>query len=687
MYNHNDKVDTEMNLLNNLRLNVKLYGGYAIVLGLMAIISVVIYSSIHSLVDSSKWVSHTYEVIRTAETVGAAMVDMETGQRGFMVAGKDEYLEPFNNGKKTFDELIVKGQEQTSDNPTQVERWQAVAAMKEQWLKEAANPEIAARREVSKGAEATSHFKEIAARTVGKDIFDSIRAALGTLENEFSGNEQGKFLVTATTLDLVNMETGQRGFLLTGKDASLEPYTKGNQSLEGHLNDLRAIAGNAGVSNSDIQLVHDRVDAWMKKAANPEIEARREMNKHSMTIDDAAAMMQKGPGKSIMDALRVKLNEIIDAEEVLIGIRSKEQEATSSFAIGFTLIGTLIAIGIGIAVALLVSRGILIPVKATNDILKDIAEGDGDLTIRVPVNTKDEIGELGINFNIFIDKLQKIIKEIAGSTAQLAAAAEEMAAVTEQTSAGVESQKQETEMVASAITEMTATVQEVASNAEGASNAASEADIEAKKGNDVVASTIVAITELAREVESSADVLEKLKGDSENIGAVLDVIKGVAEQTNLLALNAAIEAARAGEQGRGFAVVADEVRTLAQRTQESTSEIEKLIAALQNGAEQAVTVMTQSRDRAGSTVDKAQDAGSALTSITHAVEAILSMNTQIATAAEEQTSVSEEINRNVVNIQTISEQTAAGATQTSASSVELAHLGEQLQEMVGQFKT
>ncbi len=675
-----------MNFFNGMKLSAKMAGGFGIVLALMAIVSMVVYNSIHSLVDSSKWVNHTYEVIRNAESVGSAMVDMETGQRGFMVTGKDEYLEPYNNGQKVFDQLIIKGQELTSDNPTQVSRWQAVAEMKQQWLNKVAKPEISARRDVSKGADAMTHFKEVSSRTVGKEIFDSIRDALADMDRKLADSPNGKLLVTTITLDLVNMETGQRGFLLTGKEASLEPYINGSKSLKRHLAELRGILKPSSAVSADIKKVKERVDAWMSKAANPEIEARREMNQYSTTIEDVAIMMMTGQGKTIMDALRVKLQEIIDAEEVLIGVRGKEQESTSEFAISFTLIGTLLAIVIGVVVAFFVARGILGPLKATNNMLKDIAEGEGDLTKRISVNTKDEIGELGNNFNAFIEKLQGIIREISGATTQLAASAEQMSATTEETSAGVSNQQRETEQVASAITEMTATVQEVAKNSEQASVAASEADNEAKNGNQVVSSTVQAINELAKEVEESAAVIGKLKGDSENIGTVLDVIKDIAEQTNLLALNAAIEAARAGETGRGFAVVADEVRTLAQRTQESTQEIEKLISALQGGAEKAVTAMEQSRGRASDTVTKAEDAGASLASITSAVGTILQMNTQIATASEEQTSVAEEINRNVINIQNVSEQTAAGAQQTSLASAELARLSDELRGLVGKFR-
>lgn len=675
-----------MNVIRGMKLGTKIAGGFGIVLALMAVVSIVVFSSVSSLVESSKWVNHTYEVIHNAELVGSSMVDMETGQRGFMITGKDEYLEPFNNGLKSFDELIARGQRLTSDNPTQVERWKAIAELKERWVNNVANQEIEARRKVTEGANALAHFRALSARTVGKEIFDSIRVSLGELEQKLADNPEGSRLVMATTLALVNMETGQRGFLLSGQEASLEPYIEGDKVLHAHLRELRKIVRGTSVRSSDVDKVENRVDAWIAKAAEPEIEARREMNKHNTTIEDVALMMEQGQGKVIMDSLRAKLREIIDAEEVLIGIRSAEQESTSSFVISFTLIGTLLAIVLGIIVAVVVVRGILGPLNATNAMLKDIAEGEGDLTKRIPVETQDEIGELGNNFNAFIQKLQGIIGQISSATTQLAASAEQMAATTQETTDGVNNQKHETELVASAINEMTASVQEVASSAERASAAANDANNQASKGNQVVNNTITAINELAKEVEDSAAVIGKLKGDSENIGTVLDVIKGIAEQTNLLALNAAIEAARAGEMGRGFAVVADEVRTLAQRTQQSTQEIETLVATLQSGADNAVTAMEQSSSRAEDSVIKAQEAGESLAMITAAVETILLMNTQIATASEQQSSVSEEINQNVINIQNISEMTASGAEQSSASSAELAHLGGQLRGLVGQFR-
>jgi methyl-accepting chemotaxis protein len=226
----------------------------------------------------------------------------------------------------------------------------------------------------------------------------------------------------------------------------------------------------------------------------------------------------------------------------------------------------------------------------------------------------------------------------------------------------------------------------VARNASSAADEAHTADLEAQQGKQVVSETTQAISSLANEVDNASTVIQKLESDSESISSILDVIRGIAEQTNLLALNAAIEAARAGEQGRGFAVVADEVRSLANRTQESTQEIQKMIEKLQSGASDAVEVMVKGRDWANTSVEKAEQAASALERITKAVDVINSMNTQIATAAEEQSAVAQEIDRNVTNIHQVSNQTADGATQTAGASDELARLATDLQQLVSHFK-
>ncbi|MFT6909679.1 MAG: methyl-accepting chemotaxis protein [Oleiphilaceae bacterium] len=676
-----------MNFLRNMKLGKKIYAGYIIILILMTSVSVVVYSSITSIIDASKWVNHTYVVIRTGEDVAGAMVDMETGQRGFMVTGIDEYLEPYNDGIVRFDRLIKKGKELTSDNTAQVERWRKVAELKTEWVQEVAQTEIKARRQVTLGASATANFKTISARTVGKDIFDGIRGVLANLEAKFlqASSTQGAHLITLLTLDLVNMETGQRGFLLTGKEESLEPYNGGQISFQQNIEKLGSVMKGTTVTREETIELQSRVNDWLSQAAQPEIDARREMNRFSTSIDDIAIMMEQGKGKLLMDTIRARIREIVAEEEKLIIVRGDQQTASSAIGIGVTIIGTLIAIAISSTIAFFIVRGIMQPINATNTILKNITE-QGDLTKRVAITSGDEIGEMGEYFNAFVSKLQGIIREIVESATQLSVAAEQMSKVAADTNEGLNRQNSETVQVATAMTEMAATVDEIARNSQNGSDAASSSDREAKSGNQAVSITIKTINELAGDVENSAMILENLKGDSENISAVLDVIKNIADQTNLLALNAAIEAARAGEQGRGFAVVADEVRTLAQRTQNSTSEIENLISALQKGAESAVNAMEQNRTKAAETVEQAAQAGEFLESITQGVSTILDMNSQIAVSSEEQAAVAQEINRSIVSIQSISDETSVGATQTSESSKEVTILGTRLRNLVEQFR-
>ncbi len=375
---------------------------------------------------------------------------------------------------------------------------------------------------------------------------------------------------------------------------------------------------------------------------------------------------------------------IVKTSDALYKIQLDRRDSESAQARTLQITATLLALLVGILAAVIITRQITRPLRETLAVVEKIASGD--LTHNMHITRRDELGVLQQGIQRMGATLRDLISGIRDGVTQIASAAEELSAVTEETSAGVNSQKVETDQVATAMHEMAATVQEVARNAEHASSAATDADAQARAGDQVVAEAIGQIERLAEEVRRSTEAMGQLQQESQKIGSVMDVIKSVAEQTNLLALNAAIEAARAGEAGRGFAVVADEVRGLAQRTQMSTEEIEELVAGLQSGTQQVANVMLGSRNLTESSVELTRKAGASLESITRTVSSIQSMNQQIAAAAEQQSAVAEEISRSILNVRDVSEQTAAASDETAASSVELARLGNQLQTLVSHFR-
>ena len=384
------------------------------------------------------------------------------------------------------------------------------------------------------------------------------------------------------------------------------------------------------------------------------------------------------------EAVNTVLTRLLDINNSMAN--DSNQKAAEQYDSAFGLVVALLVLATALTMlfAWLLTRSITLPIAQALDAAEKIAEGN--LTQPIKVDGDDEAGRLLRAMNKMQEKLRDTLQRISGSATQLASAAEELNAVTDESARGLTQQNNEIEQAATAVNEMTSAVEEVARNAVSTSEASKNATASAGDGRDLVQETVSAIERMSGDVQGTATLIGALAEESRDIGKVLDVIRGLADQTNLLALNAAIEAARAGEAGRGFAVVADEVRALAHRTQQSTSEIERMIGSIQAGTEQAVDSMRNSTERAESTLNIAKGAGMSLDTINSAIIEINERNLVIASAAEEQAQVAREVDRNLVNIRDLSVQSATGASQTSAASSELSRLAVDLNGMVGRFR-
>ncbi|GAB2661089.1 methyl-accepting chemotaxis protein [Vibrio panuliri] len=430
--------------------------------------------------------------------------------------------------------------------------------------------------------------------------------------------------------------------------------------------------------NKDIQLLEEIANKWLASyeslLSNPQ-EQWGPIYQVNKTLYDNQFV-----------AVREQLNVVKDQIEAERNTLQEEIAAAASKASAALEIGTSIVIILAMATCWLLINAIVKPLVGIQQAMEEIASGDGDLNKTISSNSNDEIGKLAASFNLFVAKIRSTIQQVVVTNTAVKNELSSLVEISQGIGEQTQLQRQESELVSTAVNEMQATSQVVSDNARDAANVSQQADVEVHTTNKVLDQTVESIRLLATEIDQASGVVNHLSSDVGDIASVLDVIKGIAEQTNLLALNAAIEAARAGEQGRGFAVVADEVRSLASRTQQSTGEIQAMIEKLQQGAEQAVEVMNSSRNSSESTIDSAAQATQSLQVIFDAIASMNDMNTHIASAAQQQTAVSEEVSQNIVRIASNSAQVVDNVQHAESRITGLNQQCDELDRLVSQFK-
>ncbi|RWX55500.1 CHASE3 domain-containing protein [Photobacterium chitinilyticum] len=648
--------------ISNISIRNKLMLGNCITIFILVVLFYVVWSSIKTMGSTSIMVEHTYKVIDNSTGLVNSMVDQETGLRGFAIAGQDDYLEPYIAGKDTFQQHLKIVKSLTSDNPAQQKRFDDVAKDATDWQNYAESI-ITLRKNIRDGERSNRELNALISSGIGKQKMDGLRKEIASGDFGYVGDD----VLTA----MINMETGLRGFMLNKEEVFLEPYNAGLQNLAKLLPSIQGTE------------LDRSVNEWVNSYGEKAIGLVRKASKFK-TVDDLYLELAQKRGKTYMDGLREKVATIVGIEKDLMQQREVASENASSLAIMVIMVGGLTAVIASFGIGIVISNSITKPIRQAVDAAKQLAHGD--LTIQLQQGESNEVGTLLTALQTTADSLKGIIGNMANASERLGSASDHLTSITLNTSQGAQEQQHMTDQVAVAMNQMSISVQEVAQNAVQAAQFANEAHSEAQMGIQVVQGTIESISNLEGEINHTSTRLGGLAQEADNIGGILDVIRGIADQTNLLALNAAIEAARAGEQGRGFAVVADEVRGLAKRTQDSTTEIQELIECLQQGTHEVVASMEKSSGFVKSSVVEAGKSGDAFNAISEVISKINDMNTQSANASEEQSVTTEQINQNVVSVNKISQQSAVDAENTVESSKDLANLSVTLQGIVGQFK-
>ncbi|QGX41069.1 HAMP domain-containing methyl-accepting chemotaxis protein [Permianibacter aggregans] len=657
----------------NLSVSQRIAGGFAVVCGFLLIIAVVSLMSLRSIQSDLEKVADqaTPMVVQGGELSTGLLESSRAASRHFnsqddaeIAAATTSYQEAADRYQQGYAQLqkLVAGDDELTSALAEVDELAKSYFERVPQMFTAHQNELASAKKVRS---LRGNFEDLA-DTLGADLSDL--AETGRNEIRAVARRISKLTDegTVTAIDALAIK----------KMASLETAIRELGSLDESLTEqiaaFRAAGGNSAIL-AELEKYRTMLvgPGSMVNAYRTQIEQAEQARELFITAEQ-----ELGATLKAVNAL------LADVEAFKNEAKESALSATSTANL-IVLVSCLVALVLAGLIAFQVTASIVSRLNRFVTALGQIA--NGDMTVRVDVESKDELGHLGESVNTLTSQLRKMLRSITDASLSLASSAEQSNAISRSTNEAIRVQREQTEQVVVAMTEMSSTVEEVARSAGNTLQQVNNADKETSAGHRVVSSSIEAINRLAQEVENSVQVINRLDSYSDQIGTVLDVIRGIAEQTNLLALNAAIEAARAGEQGRGFAVVADEVRTLASRTQQSTAEIQQTIERLQQGAREAVQVMARSRQEAEASVSQTAQAGESLGRITQSMSVINDMSTQIASAAEEQTAVTQEMHRNMTQIASAAERTSDGAEQNLKASQELARLADELQKMVKQF--